>query len=351
MRLVIDTRAPGTFEDIALRTPASAYTGHRRRAVGGVGSFADRIESTTVGQSVLGAHERYPHDLTSRDMALGTQGEGREGFFPCKFALECLSEPFGGGPVEVFMVDMHTGPPLIEPNSGFSAAKVICGTVDVLSDLFPPRSELLKIVKRLPSPRSTAAPPKGSSAAARSSAGVSTAVSEVSDAPVEIFVDAGAAPMSIATAMQEMRTLVDLPVQDLARLCGISRRHFYNLMTGESAPPATLETRIRALHDRLYKLFGSVGEDSRAARAALLSPLSGGRSAYDIAAGVDLEAIDAAFEELEANLRGGASLRSGALPPSGRLNRRGVDWGEVSESLRVLRGEPLVSVERDESEE
>jgi hypothetical protein len=63
--------------------------------------FADRIESTAVGQSVPGAHERYPHNLTSRDLSLGTQCEGREGSFsPCKFALECLSEPFGGGPVE-----------------------------------------------------------------------------------------------------------------------------------------------------------------------------------------------------------------------------------------------------------
>lgn len=88
--------------------------------------------------------------------------------------------------------------------------------------------------------------------------------------PVEVDVRSGASePAEIA---RRVRDLAGLPVNDVARMIGIGRRQFYNLLERGSTSPET-ELRLRHLAAQLEQLAGVVGEDSAAIRSALLTPV------------------------------------------------------------------------------
>src|SRR5690606_15305321 len=67
--------------------------------------------------------------------------------------------------------------------------------------------------------------------------------------------------MGKAELTEQMRGFVDLPVQDLARMCGIGRRQYYNLMRrkAETMKTAEGEQRLRLVHHYLRDLHMNLG--------------------------------------------------------------------------------------------
>ena len=68
----------------------------------------------------------------------------------------------------------------------------------------------------------------------------------------------------------QMRDLVDLPVQDLARMCGLRRRQYYNVMSGEAASTRS-EQLMRLLHAELTALWQELDSDPALVRSAVLT--------------------------------------------------------------------------------
>lgn len=118
-------------------------------------------------------------------------------------------------------------------------------------------------------------------------------------------------PISLGPLLAETRERAGLPVGDLARMFGVSRRQFYNWLSGEHAPDREGEERVR----RTAALLA--GADVRSAaprlvRAALLATGAEG-SAFDALAAGDL---DRGARLLRSALgRGGDELQAAAGQP------------------------------------
>lgn len=150
-----------------------------------------------------------------------------------------------------------------------------------------------------------------------------------------------AAPqMRLSELTEQMRDLVDLPVQDLARMCGIGRRQYYNLLGGKAETMKTLdgEKWLRLVHKYLSDLHSRLGSPA-AVRAAVLMPLGkqGMSSLMDIAGSQDMTALQSAYEELSAELNSGVTPSPNALPPSGKLPAGDDSWTEAGAFLRDYR--------------
>ena len=149
-----------------------------------------------------------------------------------------------------------------------------------------------------------------------------------------------AAQLSLAELTEQMRGLVDLPVQDLARMCGIGRRQYCNLMRrkAEAMKTAEGETRLRRVHHYLRELHTRLGAAS-AVRAAVLMPLPrhDARSFLDISATDDIAALTDAYDELVELLASGVTPSAEALPPSGTFPSNDERWTEAEALLRDYR--------------
>jgi hypothetical protein len=78
---------------------------------------------------------------------------------------------------------------------------------------------------------------------------------------------------TLASVVSDIRNKVDLPIQDVARMVGVGRRQFYNLMAGASRSSEG-EARIRAVQSYVDRLYALVGSDPKQVRTALLAPLT-----------------------------------------------------------------------------
>lgn len=114
-----------------------------------------------------------------------------------------------------------------------------------------------------------------------------------------------AIPPPLSQLADDLRGWIDLPVQDIARMCGLQRRQFYNLLAGTSGR-SLQESRIRVLHAVVRELATLVGESTARLRSVLLTPIAEDfRSFFDIAAAGDLEQIRAGGTELRRRLEEG----------------------------------------------
>lgn len=77
---------------------------------------------------------------------------------------------------------------------------------------------------------------------------------------------------TVEEATHDLREMLDLSVSDLARMVGIQRRRFYDLMEGASPSEATAR-RITALHSLIVGLRDAVGGNPQYLRSAILTPL------------------------------------------------------------------------------
>lgn len=142
---------------------------------------------------------------------------------------------------------------------------------------------------------------------------------------------------SLASVTKEMRDLVDLPVQDLARMCGLGRRQYYNLMRGESGATKTprAEQHIRQMRDYLGELNARLSGDASQVRSALLLPLdeSSRQSFYDIASSGDGSEVESGYQTLQAMLEGVGRLPK-VLPPGGtKLSE--AEWQQAADFMRA----------------
>jgi hypothetical protein len=152
-----------------------------------------------------------------------------------------------------------------------------------------------------------------------------------------VVVDEPASQPTLADLTEHMRELVDLPVQDLARMCGIGRRQYYNLMRrkAEAMKTAGGEQRLRLVHRYLLDLHERLGSPA-AVRAAVLMPLDGSemRSLLEVGGSDDVATLQSAYRELDKQLAAGATPSPDALPPSGTFPAGDERWSEAESVLR-----------------
>lgn len=129
-------------------------------------------------------------------------------------------------------------------------------------------------------------------------------------------------PPPLAETVRDLRERLDLPVADLAAMCGVRRRQLYNLLSGETT--STLrEEAIRALHDIVERLDGILDGDRERLRAAILLPAGAkGETIYSAAVSQDAAALRDVGGAVADRLAAG-DVR-GLIPrPSPRLARFG----------------------------
>lgn len=151
---------------------------------------------------------------------------------------------------------------------------------------------------------------------------------------------AAAPQMRLTELTEQMRDFVDLPVQDLARMCGIGRRQYYNLLRGKAETMRTPdgEKRLRLVHGYLSELHKQLSTAARTA-AAVLMPLGKHNmsSLMDIAGSQEIAAVQSAYEDLFAQLNSGVRPSPDELPPSGKLPANDERWSEAGDFLRDYR--------------
>jgi transcriptional regulator with XRE-family HTH domain len=113
-----------------------------------------------------------------------------------------------------------------------------------------------------------------------------------------VAVDAPSGTPELAAVARRVRDLAGLPVNDVARMIGIGRRQFYNLLERGSSSPET-ELRLRHLEAQLERLASVVGEDSAAIRSALLTPIGAPpRSLFEAALASEDASLGGIFDAL-----------------------------------------------------
>jgi hypothetical protein len=88
---------------------------------------------------------------------------------------------------------------------------------------------------------------------------------------------------TISDIARGLRDRLSLPVLDVAKLCGVKRRQFYNLLNGTSRRTEA-EQHMRVLWQAITELDDAVSHDQESLRAALLMPITDDyMSLYDVA--------------------------------------------------------------------
>jgi hypothetical protein len=113
--------------------------------------------------------------------------------------------------------------------------------------------------------------------------------------------------LDVPSALREARSRAGLPVQDLAAMFGVKRRHFYNLLAGGGDETERMP-RIAQVTSAIAQVSDWAGHNSRKARTLLLTRLAGD-SIYDAAVADDEGRLGAALERAHA-----AAVESAALP-------------------------------------
>ncbi len=127
------------------------------------------------------------------------------------------------------------------------------------------------------------------------------------------------APPTLAfnRVLTTMREQAGLPVGDLARLLGISRRQFYNWLSGDNQPDSETEKGVRDVSELIEMLFSHLG-DARLVRSALLARTAVG-SVFDLLAAGDSQRARSAVELLgEQGVLTGGTVAGPLAPRSGR---------------------------------
>lgn len=157
---------------------------------------------------------------------------------------------------------------------------------------------------------------------------------EAWDAATALAVDVEEATvdLDITTTLQRARSQAGLPVQDLAAMFGVKRRHLYNLMSGEATCDAARERRIGRVAELVARLSEQSNGNSKSVRSAILARIDGD-SVYDAAVSDDEDrlalATDRALEAI------GGPIRPDRLAPFQRASS--AEAAAVREFLRSTR--------------
>jgi len=148
-----------------------------------------------------------------------------------------------------------------------------------------------------------------------------------------------AGELSLADVAVQMRNAVDLPVQDLGRMAGVGRRHYYNLLQGKAQvmKRSDDEARLRLLHSQLMALSDQLTSPA-SVRAAVLMPLpeNGQASFFSVAETGDVASMKSAYDELAGITTAGAAVVD-RLPPSGTFPPGDERWAQAADFVRDYR--------------
>jgi hypothetical protein len=141
----------------------------------------------------------------------------------------------------------------------------------------------------------------------------------------------------LADELVEVRRALDMPVSDLARMVGLGRRQFYNLLSGGQTAPAT-EARIRRVAEAIRELHDSLGGDADQVRAAVLTPVGDkSLSFFDAASTGDEALIREALEALRLRVAGRGIRRTRrAIPRAASPEQRKSRARRMREELNEL---------------
>ena len=324
-QLLVDTRSPGTYEDIEQRTPEAEHTGNVRRVIG-VAFPTDTWTTTTTSarksyfERLVESYERqlrgasWPHEDR-------TQGERLEAarFF---------------GRILDYVADASERVVLWTPKR--INAEISGRTLEQFD--YDLRRRTNETVRRLVVGALWNAEPEMVSWRDVQD----THQFDLATAEQLIKTDE-----TVAELAKDLRTKIDLPVQDLAEMCGVRRRQFYNLLNGTSQPSTTLERRFRQLHRMVSEIHDLLDRQPERVRAAVLTPLPDELgSFFDVAASGDADQLELAFLHLTRAIKRGETAER-AIPPSGRL-APGTD-GEISgEQLREAKASEALPAQRED---
>lgn len=102
----------------------------------------------------------------------------------------------------------------------------------------------------------------------------------------------------LSAVLESIRESIDIPVADLARMVGLRRRQFYNLLAGSPTGTET-EMRIRRLAAALDRLAVATEGGPRALRAAVLTPIGpDATNLFEVAIGGDEKLLATTVEAL-----------------------------------------------------
>lgn len=102
----------------------------------------------------------------------------------------------------------------------------------------------------------------------------------------------------LAAVLASMRESIDIPVVDLARMIGLGRRQFYNLLDGNPTSTET-EARIRRLAAAIERLAAVTEGGPQTLRAAVLTPIGPDAiNFFEVAAAGDDRRLAATVEAL-----------------------------------------------------
>jgi hypothetical protein len=353
--VLVDTNSPGTIEDIEWRTPESEHTGNIRR-LGALNVPTELRWTTTAARPPRHWHSssggaRTQQAEASQCEVQRTQGEGQEWFYLLSYLNARIvdSTVFPVYPELPHVITVQLSGRTQERFGLLAAARHWHAVRDALFTNVSP-SAPVALPALIPLREAVSLPP----AALPMPQGHSVPdIKPVTSQGIQIVeaktaLTSGVAQATVAEVVRGLRNMIDLPVQDLARMCGVSRRQFYNLMNGGSQPAATQERRLRDLHAKAGNLYVLLDEEATSVRAAVLTPLATGvGSFYDAAVSGNPPEIDAAFEQLLGTVRRGAT-RAVALAPSGLLRPDHPAWDQASELLGMRGSE---SISHDGSDE
>jgi transcriptional regulator with XRE-family HTH domain len=149
----------------------------------------------------------------------------------------------------------------------------------------------------------------------------------------------------LAEELTEIRESLDMPVSDLARMIGLGRRQFYNLLSGAQTVPAT-ESRIRRIAEAIRGLHRELDGDPELVRAAVLTPVGDNSLSFFESASLGDEAL--LRESLDAMRRrvAGRGIRRTrrAIPRAASSGQRELRHRHIREEIGEL---PSVRLDPD----
>jgi hypothetical protein len=155
---------------------------------------------------------------------------------------------------------------------------------------------------------------------------------------VALKVEQDPVPLTLGEVLVDLREKIDLPVSDLAPLCGVERRQFYNLLHDRTTTARTREEAVRALHQTVDRIDALLHGDKTKVRAAMLLPTGPeGETLYSVACTQSVPDVRRVGNELIERLEGGRV--GGMIPrPSPSLSRFS-DGSHAIDFLRVQSSE------------
>jgi len=150
------------------------------------------------------------------------------------------------------------------------------------------------------------------------------------DEPKELFEP----EVDLAHMAKDLRTWLDLPVDDIARLCGVKRRQFYNILEDRLNTSTLREKHVRLVHGILRDLREKLGSDKKL-RAAVLMPITSDyKSFFDVCAEKDPDRIREVGTELADRIDTGRV--AGMLPRAAPMFK---GRSKASSALEAIRDE------------